>query len=197
MQKLKSTLPNMVIVLGLIAAITSSLLAVVYVITKEPIAKVQADKLNNAIAEVVPGLDRFEDYQVTAKIEGYEGDVTLTFYDAYKNDVLIGTAVKSYDNGGFNGLIEIMVGFDADGNIINNVPLKQSETPGLGAKIDPKASDFVKQFNGKHLSSFDAKVSKDGGEVDAITAATITSRAYCNAINLAYKTYMAEKGESK
>lgn len=187
----------MVIVLGLIAAITSSLLAVVYVITKEPIAKVQADKLNNAIAEVVPGLDRFEDYQVTAKIEGYEGDVTLTFYDAYKNDVLIGTAVKSYDNGGFNGLIEIMVGFDADGNIINNVPLKQSETPGLGAKIDPKASDFVKQFNEKHLLSFDAKVSKDGGEVDAITAATITSRAYCNAINLAYKIYMAEKGESK
>ncbi len=190
MQKLKSTLPNMVIVLGLIAAITSSLLAVVYTVTKEPIAEVQVKKLNDAVGQVVPGLDRFEEYKVASVL----GGDSLTFYDAFKGSELIGTAVKTYDNGGFNGLIEVIVGFDKNGKIINNVVLTQAETPGLGAKIDPKQSNFAQQFNGKDLNSYRLKVKKDGGDVDAITAATITSRAYSRAIDLAYQTYISQKG---
>ena len=191
MQKLKSTLPNMVIVLGLIAAITSSLLALVYIVTKEPLAKVQETKLNKAISDVVPGLDRFEEYKVKSAI----GEDSLTFYKAFNKDgEYIGTAVKSYDNNGFNGYIEIIVGFDENGNVIKDVPLKQGETPGLGAKMADTESHFITQWFGKNLSSFTPKVKKDGGDVDAITAATISSRAYCRAMDLAYQTYLSQKG---
>ena len=180
----------MVIVLGLIAAVTSLLLAFVYVMTKDPIEKTQQKKLNDAISSVVPGLDRFE----TRQVKAISGDDSLTFYDAYKGNEKIGTAVKTYDNNGFGGRIEIIVGFDNDGKIINDVPLTQSETPGLGAKMDPAQSDFTFQFRQKDPAIFKLKVKKDKGDVDAITAATISSRAYCRAVDLAYKTYMAQKG---
>ncbi|MCK9302871.1 MAG: RnfABCDGE type electron transport complex subunit G [Bacteroidales bacterium] len=191
MSKLKSTLPNMVIVLGLIAAITSLLLAYVYTITKQPIDDAKQIKLNNAIAEVVPGLETFKEY----KVKFDESTDSLTFYDVYKNDELIGTAVKSYDNNGFNGRIVILVGLNPDGNIIKTVALEQSETPGLGAKMDNvKNPEFAEQFANQNPKKFKLQVKKDKGDVDAITAATISSRAYCRAVQLACNAFDAQKG---
>ncbi|MDL2243187.1 FMN-binding protein, partial [Bacteroidales bacterium OttesenSCG-928-K03] len=135
MAKLKSTLPNMVIVLGLIAAVTSLLLAYVYTITKEPIEQAKLQKLNAAIGEVVPGLNNFKEYKVAQLAEDGSVIDSLTFYDVYKNDEIIGTAVQSYDKGGFNGLIKVLVGFDNTGEIIKSLPLEQAETPGLGDKL--------------------------------------------------------------
>ncbi|MDR2083461.1 MAG: RnfABCDGE type electron transport complex subunit G [Bacteroidales bacterium] len=194
MAKLKSTLPNMVLVLGLIAAVTSLLLAYVYTITKEPVERAQIQKLNTAIGEVVPGVDSFKEYKAVQ--HAGDGSVidSLTFYNVFDNEGnLIGTAVKSYDKGGFNGLITVLVGFNNDGNIIKSLPLEQAETPGLGDKLERNKSNFTQQFDGINPSEVNIKVKKDGGELDAITAATISSRAYSRAVQLAYDTFMTNK----
>jgi electron transport complex protein RnfG len=86
-----------------------------------------------------------------------------------------------------------MVGFLKDGTINNTAVVSHKETPGLGDKMDVKKSDFPVQFEGKNPSSYKLKVTKDGGDVDAITAATITSRAFCDAVDKAYKSFEKNK----
>ena len=193
MAKLKSTLPNMVIVLSVIAAVTSLALAYVYSITKEPIAQAQIQKLNAAISEVVPGLEEFKEYKVPIFDASGKVSDSLTFYDVYKDGVIIGTAVNAYDKDGFSGLIKVMVGFDTLGNTIKSLPLEQNETPGLGDKLERNKSKFTHQFDTINLAKVNLKVKNDGGDIDAITAATISSRAYCRAIKQAYDAYTANK----
>ena len=86
-----------------------------------------------------------------------------------------------------------MVGFDNDGKIIDIVVLKHSETPGLGDKMKKDKSDFSLQFMGKDPATFKLAVKKDMGDVDAITASTISSRAYCDAVQRAYDKFMEVK----
>ena len=95
---------------------------------------------------------------------------------------------------GFSGKIELMVGFLDDGTIENTAVLMHKETPGLGDKMDQKKSDFSLQFIGKNPVDFKLKVKKDGGDVDAITAATISSRAFCDAVQRAYDVFEKEGG---
>ena len=104
-----------------------------------------------------------------------------------KTNQTVGYAVESFTSKGFSGTINIMVGFDIDGNIIGTSVLSHSETPGLGAKMTEPA--FYTQFIGKNPASFRLAVRKDGGDVDAITASTITSRAYCDAVDRAYRVF--------
>ena len=82
-----------------------------------------------------------------------------------------------------------MVGITADGMIFNTVPVSHAETPGLGAKISEEGNAFVEQFRGLDPSSVVLKVKKDGGDIDAITASTITSRAYTAAVETAWKVF--------
>ncbi len=194
MKKLKSTLPNMVIVLGLIAALTALLLAYVYSVTKEPIELSKQNKLNTAIEEVINGTDKTKEY----KVKDINSSDTLIFYDAFNKDGdFLGTAVQTFDKEGFGGEIVLLVSFDEDGNIIKTFALEHSETPGLGDKISNSKSDFYKQFENKNPNEFKLMVKKDKGDVDAITAATISSRAYCRAVQRAVDTYNAEKGGVK
>ena len=96
----------------------------------------------------------------------------------------MGYAVKTYTDKGFGGHVEIMAGFLPNGSIYNLTVLQHKETPGLGTKMtDPK---FSKQFLGKNPADFKLRVKKDGGQVDAITAATVSSRAYCDALQRAF-----------
>ena len=103
----------------------------------------------------------------------------------------MGYAVESFTSKGFSGTINIMVGFDMDGNIVGTSVISHAETPGLGAKMTEPA--FYSQFVGKNPSSFRPSfrlsVAKDGGDVDAITASTITSRAYCDAVDRAWRVF--------
>ena len=116
-----------------------------------------------------------------------EGD-SLEIYPAMKDGKTAGYAVKTYSNDGFSGYISLMAGFNPDGTIYNISVLEQKETPGLGTKMtDPL---FNEQFRGKDPAQFTLKVKKDGGQVDAITAATISSRAFCDAVERAYNTLM-------
>ena len=107
-----------------------------------------------------------------------------------KNEKLIGTAVSTFTNQGFSGEIKLMVGFLPDGTIHNISVLEHKETPGLGDKMQKSKSDWSVQFNGKDPANFQLLVTKDGGDVDAITASTISSRAFCDAVQRAYNAYM-------
>lgn len=186
MKKLESTLLNMVLSLFLISAVMAGALAIVYALTKDPIAQTDIKTINDAVKQVVPAFDNdpnAEAYKVA--VEGTED--SLVFYPASQGGQLVGTAVSTFTDKGFSGHFTLMIGFLPDGTINNTKVLSHKETPGLGSKmIDAKFHD---QFNGKNPESMKLQVKKDGGDVDAITAATISSRAYCDAIARAYTAY--------
>jgi electron transport complex protein RnfG len=188
MAKKESTFGNMLLALFVISLTSSAALGFVYEFTKEPIRMVEINKTNAAIQAVVPAFDNqpaVEAFKVASDID------SLRFYPARKNGELVGTAVETFTKKGFSGLIRLMIGFAPDGTIMNITVLQHQETPGLGDKIDKKKSDFSLQFEGKNPADFKLSVKKDRGDVDAITASTISSRAYCDAVQRAYNTYMS------
>jgi H+/Na+-translocating ferredoxin:NAD+ oxidoreductase subunit G len=185
--KKESTFVSMVLTLFLVTFIASAALGYLYELTKGPIAASKLAKLNSAIMQVVPEFDNAPGEE-SFKIDVDGG--TLEFFPARKNGELIGTAVSTFTNNGFSGNFKIMVGFLPDGTIHNISVLEHKETPGLGDKMQKNKSDWSVQFNGKNPANFQLKVTKDGGDVDAITASTISSRAFCDAVDRAYKAYM-------
>ena len=190
--KKESTFINMVLVLFMVTLVASAALGGLYELTKEPIEVAKLAKKLKAIKEVVPEFDNNPSNEMYA-VSMPTGD-NLEFYPATKNGELVGTAVKTYTTNGFSGYIWIMVGFKPDGSINNYSVLEHKETPGLGTKMEPwfKTTDPTKancNIIGKHPETNNLTVSKDGGEVDAITAATISSRAFLEAIQTAYTEY--------
>jgi len=177
----------MVLTLLIITFIASAGLAFVYNVTKAPIAKVQLENKNASIQEVLPAYNN-NPIQEMFKIPS-DGD-SLLCYPGKKDGQLVGIAVESYSNKGFSGHISIIVGFLPDGTINTSKVVEHKETPGLGDKMDKAKSPFASQFDKKDLTKFIPKVKKDGGDVDAITAATISSRAYCDAIQRAFNAYL-------
>ena len=190
MAKKESTLTNMVIALVVITFGASAALGAVYELTKEPIAAARLAKKNAAISEVIPSFDNIPSIEVYKK--PVDGD-TLYFYPGKMGDLVVGTAVETFTKKGFSGQIKIMVGFLPDGTINGVSVLEHKETPGLGDKMDKKKSDWSLQFEGKDPATFRIMVKKDGGDIDAITASTISSRAFCDAVTRAYDAYMENK----
>lgn len=191
MAKMESTLRNMVLSLTLISLGASAALGFVYEMTKDPIATALLNKKLAAIKQVVPEFTNNPNDEMFMLPTG-EGD-SLEVYPAKNGDQVVGYAVKSYTNNGFSGYIGFMVGFTPDGAIYNVNVLEQKETPGLGTKMvpdgTPEKPEFKDQFKGKNPAEFTLKVKKDGGPVDAITAATISSRAFCDGVQRAYNTF--------
>lgn len=182
-KKLPSTFPNMVIVLTLISVVSALALAFTYSATKDAIAQVGVKKTLNALQQVLPEFNNDPTKEKYTVEEAEFKDIEL--YPARKDDQLVGTAVQTYSDNGYGGRIILMVGFDNDAKIIGISVLKQTETPGLGNKmVEPS---FRNQFNGKDPAVFKLKVKKDGGDVDAISAATISSRAFSEATDRAYR----------
>mgnify|MGYP004661191661 FL=1 len=177
----------MVICLTLICIVCSALLAGVYALTEAPIKKAAADKLNSAISEVLP---EFSSLSEEKSIE-FSGK-TYSYYEVADSAAnVLGYAVKAAV-GGFGGPVSLMVGVLPDGTIYNTKVLSHSETPGLGAKCTEPA--FADQFKGFDPSVKKLSVKKDGGDIDAITAATITSRAYTETVALAVAVSEAVRG---
>jgi electron transport complex protein RnfG len=191
MAKSESTFKNMLLSLTLISFGAAACLAFVYEVTKKPIEISNLNKKLNAIKQVVPEFNNNPDDEMYRLPTG-EGD-SLDIYPAKKDNEIVGYAVNTYTNSGFSGKITLMTGFDPTGSIINISVLSQKETPGLGTKMSEPA--FKDQFTGKNPSEFPLKVKKDGGQVDAITAATISSRAFCEAVQRGYNTL--QKGGQK
>jgi electron transport complex protein RnfG len=193
MKKLKSTLPNMLLSLTGICLVAGAALAGVNEITTAPIAKSKAATLQAAIKVVTPAFDNnpsADQYKGATS----EGD-SLVIYPAKKGGKLVGVAVESYTKKGFSGEVQVMVGFNTDGTLVNYAVLKHSETPGLGSKMEEwfRQDKNKQSVLGRSLGAGALTVTKDGGEVDAITASTISSRAFLDAINRAYSAYSASK----
>ena len=206
MKKLESSLTNMLLVLTLVSVVAAFLLAFVNKVTSSTIAEINAETLSAGIKSV---LGVGADEQITTN----EKDVDdFVVYEVSCDGNWIGTAVKSTDKSGFGGDIVVLVGFDTEGKIKGYEVLSHAETPGLGARAgewfrtatssetkevsalgklffgnpDPAGSHNI---IGRNIADGELKVSKDGGDIDAITASTITSRAFLNAVNNAYKVY--------
>ena len=171
----KSNLTNMVLVLGLTCLLCSAVLGGAYVLTKEPIESAAVAKTNAAIAQVLP---HFE--EVVYNEEG-------RYYTATDGDVVVGYAIET-TTVGFGGPLSLIVGVTPDGVVYNTSVLSHAETPGLGAKCTTD-SKFMDQWRGFDPSIKKLSVKKDGGDVDAITASTITSRAYTLAVQNALGTF--------
>ncbi|HOI32611.1 MAG: RnfABCDGE type electron transport complex subunit G [Bacteroidales bacterium] len=189
----KSSFYNMVSTLLLITAVSAFSLGMVYNLTIEPIALAKKAKQEAAIKGVLPAFDRLEVLQVKSALE----EDSLQFNMAYQNNQFVGVAINTFTNKGFSGNIKLMVGLLPDGSINNISVLEHKETPGLGDKMQKSKSSWSEKFNGQNPASFKLAVKKDGGDVDAITAATISSRAYTDAVKRAYETYMANMGGTK
>ncbi|MFP4152212.1 MAG: RnfABCDGE type electron transport complex subunit G [Alkalispirochaeta sp.] len=185
MKKLESTLPNMFIVLTTIALISAAALAFTYGQTKPILDEQARERQKQAVAAVIP--EEFDNAPTDEAVspEEYDG---IEIYPARDGDDLVGTAVRSVSDEGYGGTITIMVGFTPDGEITGTTVLSHTETPGLGEKMTEES--FREQFNGLSVGDGIA-VTKDGGDIDAITAATITSRAFCDAINRAWEAVEA------
>ena len=164
----------------------------IYNITKEPIALAQKKAREAAIKEVIPVFDSL----ITFKVKQANGDDSLVFNQGLTDGKVVGTAILAVTKNGYDPTpIKIMVGIIPDGNINNTQVIYQKETPGLGTKIE--LPSFRDQFMNTNPKTFIIKVEKDGGDVDAITAATISSRAFCEAVQLAYSTYEKYMEEQK
>ena len=185
MKRLESNFKNMVLVLSSITLFAALILGSVYTLTKDPIALSKMAKQQNAIKFVLPPFDHFDQKALEVK----DGTEIIKIYKAYdKSNKFVGAAVESSSNNGFSGKISIMVGFDKAGVIQNYSVLEQKETPGLGAKMVNWFNSVNKRQSilGLNPATTNLSVSKDGGDVDAITAATISSRAFLFAVRNAY-----------
>ena len=211
---LQSTMRNMVAVLvgaGVVAALG---LGLVNALTKKPIEQAKAEKVLSALREVLPEFDN--DPSSEMQELPVDGGV-LRLYPATLGGKKVGTAVQTFSPQGFGGAISLMVGFDDGGSIKGYSVLEQSETPGLGTRMvdwfkpqgTPVVSVVEKLFGfrmkqsprqssiyGLNPGLEPLRVSKDGGKIDAITSATISSRAFLDAVNRAYQGVSTMAGES-
>lgn len=191
MGKDNSNIINMSATLFLITAVAAVTLAAVYSVTKEPIAQAKAQKQEMAIKEVLPvEFDRIESKEIPAVDMPNRN---LLFNIAYKGDEIVGYAINTLTMKGFSGQINAMVGISPEGTIYDTYLLEHKETPGLGTKLaEDKFKNQLKNFDPANKKLL---VKQDGGDVDAITAATISSRAFLDAIQRALDTHktMEEK----
>ena len=191
MKKLESSLTNMLLVLTAVAVVMGGILAYVNHLTEGPIAEQKKLTLDNGIKTVMVCNDLVVAAPVEVKQNVDGKELTYIIYqvkDAQGQD--LGAAVESTTMG-FGGDLKVLVGFNPEGQILGYTLLEHAETPGLGAKADQwfqkgQKGDIIGKDPKEPLT-----VSKDGGQVDAITASTITSRAFLKAVNQAYNAYKA------
>lgn len=185
---MKSTLLNMTAVLFGITLIASAGVGFVNMITVEPIAAAKEAATLTALNEVLPAFDATTTEEVTID------DMPIVVYTATSAGNVSGYAVQSMTKQGFGGVIRMMVGFTPEGEVVNVNVLEQTETPGLGTKMADDGNVLLNGIKGqkleeKKLVNGKLAVTKDGGDVDALTAATISSRAYLDAVNRAWMAY--------
>lgn len=190
MSKKESTFLNMTLTLFIITLISGLSLGYVNDLTLEPKAKAKMDRKIKALKQVLPEFNNNLVEEVSL-IKSDKAKDSIEIYTAKNNSTHVGTAIIGSSDKGYSGLVKLMVGFTPEGNIQNIVVLEQKETPGLGTKM--KEPKFLDQFKGKNPSQFNLKPKKDGGDVDALTGATISTRAFGEATQLAYDMYTESK----
>ncbi len=182
MKPVKSNLFNMIMAMAVVSICSAASIGYVYQKTKEPIEKSKTMKISNAVAEM---LGNFDNKPFEERVTLSSNDLEL--YPAKENGVTTSVAIKSYSNNGFGGKIELIIGLLMDGTITGYKVIQQNETPGLGTKI--AENKFSKQFVGLNTHSNSFELSKNGGEIDALTGATISSNAVVDAVKKAVTAF--------
>lgn len=188
---MKSTLFNMVAVLFTITLIASAGVGGVNMITADAIAAAKELAVKQAVANVLPEFEQNEMTELTID------ELPIKVYKATSGDEVKGYAVETVTKIGFSGTIRMMVGFSPAGEVLNVDVLEQSETPGLGTKMCDEGNPLLSSVQGKNPAEMNLKVKKDGGDVDALTAATISSRAYVDAIARACEAFAVASGKKE
>ncbi len=189
MAKRESTFTNMTLTLLAVTLIAAAILGYVYDLTKGPIEIAKQKAQQEAIKKVLPPFESLGD---TYKVAAESGADSLEFFPAFNGGEMVGVAIKTYTKKGFGGLITVMAGIDKDGNFSGYEVLEHTETPGLGSKMGDWFKNAEKPNQnviGKSPKTTKFQVTKDGGDIDAITASTISSRAFLDALNRAYRAY--------
>lgn len=174
----------MLLTLVVITLISGFLLGYVNQITLAPKAKVAAERKIQALQAVLPPFDN-DLMRDVVKFKSPDSADSIEIYKATQKGVIQGYAMMGTSEKGFSGTVKTMIGFKPDGSIHNIVVLEQKETPGLGTKM--KEAKFIKQFLGKNPTTFNLKVKKDGGQVDALTGATISTRAFSETVQSSFE----------
>jgi electron transport complex protein RnfG len=190
MKKKESTLVNMVVVVFVITLVAGLTLGFVNDLTLAPKARARLAKKVDALQKVLPAFDN-DPVSAVVRIPAATPKDSIEIYPAFESDAFIGAAVTGASDKGYSGRVKLMVGFLPDGRINNIEVLEQKETPGLGTKM--KGEAFLRQFRGKNPETFDLRAKKDGGAVDALAGATITTRAFAEAAQQAYDAFTAQK----
>ena len=185
-KKAESTLKNMLVSLTVIALVAAMALAALNAVTEKPIKIAQDNKVTNAISAVLPDFDRLD----TMTVLGHKCNL------AYDGDAFVGAAIETSDANAFGGVLKLMVGYNADGQVYGYKILETHETPGLGAKADQWFQEGGKGQVIGLTPAEELKVKKDGGSVDAISGSTITSRAFLRAVNEGYKVFASIEKQS-
>ena len=183
---MKSSLKNMVLVLFCITLISGACVGLVNMITEGPIAKAKAEAEKKALLEVLPEFDEVE------KKEHVADGLQISSYKATKDNEVVGYAIKTSTKKGFGGMVTMMVGFDTKGTILNVQVLSQSETPGYGAEMVKPGNSLISSIKGKEASQTELTVKNkngSGGDIEALSGATISSKAYADAVARAYSVF--------
>jgi len=185
----KDSMTKMLGVLGLTCLIAGLCLAFTHALTKDVIANAELEAQLKSVREVLPEFEGEPEIK-TLTIDGEE----RTVYIGKHGGRIVGVATTS-SGVGYGGNVRLLVGIDTAGRITGIVIVKHQETPGLGTKAAEPS--FLDQFKGKQLDAADAviRVDKDGGAIDSVTAATITSRAVAEAATEALQFFEENKGD--
>lgn len=187
---MKSTLVNMVAVLFGITLVAAAGVGGVNMLTEKTIAEGKAAAIDEAILAVVPPFAEKRTDEMTID------NLPVKVYTATDADgAVVGYAVETMTKKGFSGTVKLMVGFNPAGEILNINVVEQSETPGLGTQMCDEGNPLIRSFQGRNPGEMKLAVKKDGGDVDALTAATISSRAYTDAVARAYEAYESVSAE--
>ncbi len=184
-------------ILALICTVCTAILAVVNAVTQKPIAQAREQKILNAVQNVLPPGAKPVKVERVIQREHGEAKTNTLFVSSAADGTVTAVAVQGTSTKGYGGPITLMVGIAADATLINYDVLEQTETPGLGTKLkdEPFRSNLLKRPDGtpRPVAGTIWKVTRDRGEIDAITAATISSRAALEAVRDAIATYDAVK----
>lgn len=195
-----NTLANMAGILMAVGVIAGASLSVVNKLTEGPRAATEKAKKLASIKNALPEFDN----NPSASVRRFLVDNSETIRELAAGEAVdekekfrvcevtaatqkgkaVGYSISTFTEKGYSGKFTLMVGLDKDGLISSITVLENKETPGLGTRMDEP--EFKDPFKG-HRAPF--TVNKDGGDINAITGATISSRAFCDAVNRAYRVF--------
>ena len=187
---------RLVIVLTIICAVAAASLSAVYTMTKDPIAKAAREEKLSAMRQITPGFDNEPDIETVSLPNGKDdkgNDMTRTYYIARKGDEVIGVLFESSSAAGYGGTITVIVGVTPEGEVTGVVVLSHAETPGLGTKIT--IPEWLAKFTGRTLENTKWAVTKDGGDIDYTSGATISPRAVVAAVKEGLDAFSQHRDE--